>query len=102
MTLEDETGMANLVIWARTWAAHRKLARTATMLGVDGRLQRQDDALSVLVDTFWEVPEPDPDPEAATSLPAAVAAAPLARLPLTRPCPGRRPQVQRDAGTAVG
>jgi error-prone DNA polymerase len=59
MTLEDETGMVNVVIWPRTWASNRKLARSATMLGIDGRLQRQDDAVSVLVDTFWEVPEPD-------------------------------------------
>jgi error-prone DNA polymerase len=72
LTLEDETGMANLVVWPRTWTEHRKLARTATMLGVDGHLQRQDEAVSVLVDRFWVMPEP-----------AAAAAEPrLATLPL--------------------
>ncbi len=59
MTLEDETGMANLVVWPRTWTEHRRLARTAGMLGVDGQLQRQDEAVSVLVDRFWPVPDPD-------------------------------------------
>jgi error-prone DNA polymerase len=59
MTLEDETGMANLVVWPRTWSEHRRLARTAGMLGVDGRLQRQDEAVSVLVETFWPMPDPD-------------------------------------------
>jgi error-prone DNA polymerase len=61
LTLEDETGLANLIVWPKTWAQHRKLARTATMLGVDGRLQRLDDAVSVLVERFWELPEPDPE-----------------------------------------
>lgn len=59
MTLEDETGLGNLVVWPKIWLENRKLARTATMLGVDGRLQRQDDATSVIVDRFWEVPDPD-------------------------------------------
>jgi error-prone DNA polymerase len=59
MTLEDETGMANLVVWPRTWTEHRRLARTAGMLGVDGHLQRQDEAVSVLVERFWPMPEPE-------------------------------------------
>jgi error-prone DNA polymerase len=63
LTLEDETGMANLVVWPRTWTEHRKLARTATMLGVDGHLQRQDEAVSLLVDRFWVMPEPSADRE---------------------------------------
>jgi error-prone DNA polymerase len=59
MTLEDETGMANLVVWPRTWAAQRKLARNTSLLGADGRLQRQGDAVSVLVERFWPI-EPEP------------------------------------------
>ncbi|MEQ1568926.1 MAG: DNA polymerase III subunit alpha [Myxococcota bacterium] len=61
LTLEDETGLSNLIVWPKVWAAQRKLARNATMLGVDGVLQRQDDAVSVLVERFWELPEPDPE-----------------------------------------
>ena len=56
MTLEDETAMANLVIWPRTWERFRRLARSAALLGVDGRLQRQGEAASVLVERFWPVP----------------------------------------------
>ncbi len=59
MTLEDETGMLNLVIWPKIWAVHRILARNANLLGVDGELQRQDDAVSVLVSNFWEMPPPE-------------------------------------------
>ncbi|MEQ1500939.1 MAG: OB-fold nucleic acid binding domain-containing protein, partial [Myxococcota bacterium] len=68
MTLEDETGMANLIVWPKIWTANRKLARTARILGIDGRLQRQDDATSVLVDAFWEAPDPEPDGDSLRSL----------------------------------
>ncbi len=56
VTLEDESGTANLIIWPKVWAAHRRLARGATVLGVDGRVQRQGDAVSVLVHRLWEAP----------------------------------------------
>jgi error-prone DNA polymerase len=58
LSLEDETAIANLVVWPRTWAKYRRLARSASLLGADGILQRQGDAVSVLVDHFWEVPAP--------------------------------------------
>ncbi|MFK7927975.1 MAG: error-prone DNA polymerase [Myxococcota bacterium] len=57
MTLEDETALVNLVIWPKVWAEYRKVARNATLLGVDGRLQRQDEAMSVLVERFWAIPD---------------------------------------------
>lgn len=40
MTLEDETGQANLVIYPDVWERHRKAARGATALLVSGRLQK--------------------------------------------------------------
>jgi error-prone DNA polymerase len=65
LTLEDETGMVNLIVWPKVWAAQRKLARNKNFLGVDGKVQRQDDALSILVERFWELPEPDEPGETA-------------------------------------
>ena len=63
MTFEDETAMANLVIWPSTWARFRTLARGCSLLGADGQLQRQGDAVSVLVEKFWPLPEPLHDAE---------------------------------------
>jgi len=60
MTFEDETAMANLVVWPSVWARYQRMARHRSLLGCDGTLQRQDDAISVLVERFWEVPEPPP------------------------------------------
>ncbi len=57
MTLEDESALVNLVVWPKTWARQRRLARHASLLGVDGVVQRQGDALSVLVEHFWPVEE---------------------------------------------
>ena len=57
MTLEDETALVNLVVWPKTWARYRRIARGSALLGVDGRLQRQDEAMSVLVERFWPIPE---------------------------------------------
>jgi error-prone DNA polymerase len=62
MTLEDETAMANLVVWPDTWERYRLLARRASLLGADGEVQRSGDAVSVLVKHFWEVPWPSDEP----------------------------------------
>ena len=40
ITLEDETGAANLVIWPKVMAAFRKVVMTARLMQVTGRLQR--------------------------------------------------------------
>lgn len=40
VTLEDETGVANLVIWEKTFARFRKVVMTARLLEVHGQLQR--------------------------------------------------------------
>ncbi len=55
MTLEDETGLINLIIWPKTWARDRLIARNDSFLGIDGHLQREDGAVSVLVDRFFAV-----------------------------------------------
>ena len=53
MTLEDETGLANIVVWPRVVASQRLLALRSAMVGIEGRLQRQGEAVSVLVECFW-------------------------------------------------
>lgn len=41
VTLEDETGVAHLVLWRRVFEAHRLAARHARILLAEGRLERQ-------------------------------------------------------------
>jgi error-prone DNA polymerase len=40
VTLEDETGSVNLIVWKRTWARYRAVARAAVGLLVEGTFQR--------------------------------------------------------------
>lgn len=54
MTLEDETGFVNLVLWARVYEQFRVLARTRSFLGVSGRIQREDDVVHLVVERLWE------------------------------------------------
>ncbi len=52
MTLEDETGMANLVVWPKLYERQRRLIRGEQLLYVDGKLQREGDAVSILATRF--------------------------------------------------
>jgi error-prone DNA polymerase len=65
-TLEDETGFVNLVIWKQVFEQHSILARTAILLGVDGRVQRADGVTHLIADTLWE-PELEAPIEGTTS-----------------------------------
>jgi error-prone DNA polymerase len=49
ITLEDEEGLANLIIRPKVFERYRDALRNAPMLWVEGRLQREGRALSVLV-----------------------------------------------------
>lgn len=49
VTLEDETGIANLILWSRTFEKYRRVARLSTSLVARGRVQREGDVVHVHV-----------------------------------------------------
>jgi error-prone DNA polymerase len=53
MTLEDETGFVNLILWKKVFDEHRILAKTASLLGVSGTLQRQESVVHLIADSLW-------------------------------------------------
>jgi error-prone DNA polymerase len=53
MTLEDESGFANLVIWPAVMDEFARLIRTAVFLGVTGRIQRQHEIVHIIARQFW-------------------------------------------------
>ncbi|MHB8730523.1 MAG: error-prone DNA polymerase [bacterium] len=53
MTLEDETGFVNLVVWPAVMDEFARPARTAVFLGVTGRIQRQHEIVHVIAREFW-------------------------------------------------
>ena len=48
VTLEDETGHVNLIVWERIADRQRKVLLGARLLGVQGQLQKQGDVLHVV------------------------------------------------------
>ena len=62
MTLEDETGFVNVVIWKQVFDDHAVLARTASFLGVSGKLQAESGVVHVMADALWapEIPTRPP------------------------------------------
>ena len=53
MTLEDETGFANIVFWKQVFDDFSVLARTASFLGVSGKLQKQDGVVHIIAEEAW-------------------------------------------------
>src|SRR4029079_3685350 len=56
MTLEDESGFVNLVIWRKVFDKYPLLARTRSFLGVTGKLQKEDGVVNVVVEELWDPP----------------------------------------------
>jgi error-prone DNA polymerase len=48
ITLEDETAVANLVVWLKVFEAHRRIVLGAGMIGVRGRIQREGEVVHLV------------------------------------------------------
>lgn len=55
VTLEDETGVSNLVVYPNVWQRFRQAARFASVLMASGRLQREGDVIHVVCDRLDDV-----------------------------------------------
>jgi error-prone DNA polymerase len=53
MTLEDETGFVNLVLWERVFEEYAALAKTASFLGVTGAIQSEDGVVHLVAEKLW-------------------------------------------------
>ncbi len=48
ITLEDETGIANLVVWLKVFEKYRRIVLSAGMIGVYGRIQREGEVVHLV------------------------------------------------------
>jgi error-prone DNA polymerase len=55
MTIEDETGTVNLIVWRSVWERYRRVARQAQALLVTGQLQRQDGVIHIVVKRMKDI-----------------------------------------------
>ncbi|MBI3060567.1 MAG: hypothetical protein HYY83_01095, partial [Deltaproteobacteria bacterium] len=53
MTLEDETGFVNLVLWERVFERYAVLAKSANFLGVTGTLQADEGVVHIVAEKLW-------------------------------------------------
>ncbi len=55
LTLEDETGPANIVVWRDIFQANRRIVMTASLLLVHGRLQHADNVTHLVAERFEDL-----------------------------------------------
>ena len=55
MTLEDETDIANIIVWPKAFEKNRRTVMTARFLAVRGRLQRAGLVVHVVAERFFDL-----------------------------------------------
>ncbi|KQT90581.1 error-prone DNA polymerase [Methylobacterium sp. Leaf466] len=55
LTLEDETGIANVIVWREVFEANRRIAMSAQFLAVRGRIQRAGAVVHLLAEKFRDL-----------------------------------------------
>jgi DNA polymerase III alpha subunit len=55
LTLEDETGVANVVVWARVFERYRRAVIAGRCLKVTGKLERDGDVVHVVAERIEDV-----------------------------------------------
>jgi error-prone DNA polymerase len=54
MTLEDETGFVNIVVWESVFQRYTVLAKTVSFLGISGTIQAEDGVVHLVAEHLWE------------------------------------------------
>jgi error-prone DNA polymerase len=55
ITIEDETGVANLVIWPSLYEGQRRIILAAGMIGVQGRIQREGEVVHLVANHLTDL-----------------------------------------------
>lgn len=54
MTLEDETGFVNIIVWESIFQRFPVLAKLVNFLGVSGEIQSDDGVVHIVAESFWD------------------------------------------------
>jgi DNA polymerase III alpha subunit len=55
VTLEDETGTCNVVVWANVFERYRRAVMAGRLLRVTGRLQRESNVVHVVAEVIEDI-----------------------------------------------
>jgi error-prone DNA polymerase len=100
-TLEDETGPSNVIIWPDVFERHRKIVLGSVLLGVTGKLQRDDSGyvVHVVADRLVDL---SPLLHSLSALDgefeSAISRADAVKHPLSRPDPREQPDMRKVMG----
>jgi len=53
LTLEDETGLVNVIVKPSIYERYRRLIRSSAALVIEGTLQKEQGCVDVLAKRFW-------------------------------------------------
>jgi error-prone DNA polymerase len=54
LTLEDETGFVNVVVWRKVFEKHALVLKTTSFLGIEGKLQVEGGVTHLVADALWK------------------------------------------------
>jgi error-prone DNA polymerase len=54
VTIEDEHGIANLVVWPKVFEEYRRVVMGSRLLGVQGRVQREGLVIHLVAERLWD------------------------------------------------
>lgn len=57
MTLEDETGIVNAVVWPTVFERQRRLVLSASMIAINGKIQREGDVVHLVAQRLFDLSE---------------------------------------------
>lgn len=55
LTLEDETGIVNAVVWPSLFERQRRVLMTASMLGISGKIQREGEVVHLVAQRLFDL-----------------------------------------------
>ncbi|MEM9677987.1 MAG: OB-fold nucleic acid binding domain-containing protein, partial [Pseudomonadota bacterium] len=96
MTLEDETGVANIVVWKKVWESFRQVVMTARLVKITGEVQRSGDVIHVVGYKLEDLTD-DLDHLSEADFPEVVARADHVRTPLPSHAGGVSSQAKKRA-----
>lgn len=55
ITMEDETGIANVVVWPKLFERSRRIVLGASMMAINGRIQREGDVVHLVAQQLFDL-----------------------------------------------
>jgi error-prone DNA polymerase len=55
ITIEDETGPANIVVWPKVFERQRRIVLGSSMMGINGRIQREGDVVHLIAQQLFDL-----------------------------------------------